>query len=196
MRPFHRFFPALLSTLMCLAPALGHAQTAPSTDAWLLQSMAPLSQNASFHTDFTFNRQMLGALGGISGDADTQRILDRLESVTVHLYRYPEPGLYDPAVRNALAEQYRLRGWTHLTAAAHHGPVPAGGTDLWIHYEHGNVEGMTLLNAEPQSLNLVEVNGVLSPLDLLHLRGHFGIPRFSGDHFENGATPRAPAENR
>lgn len=193
MRHFYRLFPALLSALMCIAPGLGHAQSSSPSDAWLLQSMAPFGQNASFHTDFTFNKQMLGALGGISGDADTQRILDRLESVTVHLYRYPEPGLYDPSVRNALAEQYRLRGWMHLVAATHNGPVPAEGTDLWIHYEHGNVEGMTLLNAEPQSLNLVEVNGVLSPLDLLHLRGHFGIPRFSGDHFVN---PGAPAENR
>jgi hypothetical protein len=26
---------------------------------------------------------------------------------------------------------------------------------------------------------------MISPLDLLHLRGHFGIPRFSGDDMED-----------
>jgi hypothetical protein len=26
--------------------------------------------------------------------------------------------------------------------------------------------------------------GNLSPIDLLHLRGHFGIPRFDGDDFK------------
>jgi hypothetical protein len=27
----------------------------------------------------------------------------------------------------------------------------------------------------------VVIDGIISPLDLLHLRGHFGIPRFGGD---------------
>jgi hypothetical protein len=30
-------------------------------------------------------------------------------------------------------------------------------------------------------VTLVTVAGNLSPVDLLHLRGHFGIPRFDGD---------------
>lgn len=197
MRNFYRLFPAaLLFALMCLAPPSFHAQSTYAQQDWLLRSMAPLGQNASFHTDFTFNRQMLAALGGISGDAATQRIVDRLDSVTVHLYRYPEPGLYDPAALEALGDQYRALGWMHLVATSGDHGGPPQHTDLWVHYEHGNVEGMTLLFAEPQSLNIVEVNGVLSPLDLLHLRGHFGIPRFSGDHFEGGAGPRAPVEGR
>jgi hypothetical protein len=40
---------------------------------------------------------------------------------------------------------------------------------------------MVLLVAGEKNLNLVAINGELSPLDLLHLRGHFGIPKFSGD---------------
>jgi hypothetical protein len=43
------------------------------------------------------------------------------------------------------------------------------------------VEGMVLLVANQTNLNLVAINGTLSPLDLLHLRGKFGIPKFSGD---------------
>jgi hypothetical protein len=34
-------------------------------------------------------------------------------------------------------------------------------------------------------LTLVTAAGDLSPLDILHLRGHFGIPRFEGDHFRD-----------
>jgi len=197
MRYIYRLFPALLFALMCLAPLPLRAQSSYAAQQdWLLRSMAPLGQNASFHTDFTFNGRMLAALGGISGDAATQRIVDRLDSVTVHLYRYPEPGLYDPAALEALGGQYRALGWQHLVASSQSNVDAAQRTDLWIHFEHGNVEGMTLLFAEPQSLNIVEINGVLSPLDLLHLRGHFGIPRFSGDHFGSGTGSRAPAEGR
>lgn len=196
MRQFYRCFPALLAALICLAPALGRAQTPPSADAWLLQSMAPLSQNASFHTDFTFNKQMLEGLAGIAGDADTQRVVGGLDSIIVHLYRYPEPGLYNPAVLNALGEQYRALGWQHLVAASRDHSDPDPRTDLWIHYEHGDVEGMTLLITQPRSLNLVEVNGVLSPIDLLHLRGHFGIPRFSADRFSEDSGNRPFAKIR
>ena len=36
-----------------------------------------------------------------------------------------------------------------------------------------------------RSLTLVTVAGNLSPVDLLHLRGHFGIPRLDADDFKN-----------
>jgi len=36
----------------------------------------------------------------------------------------------------------------------------------------------------PRSLPLATLAGNLSPVDLLHLRGHFGIPRFEGDGLE------------
>jgi hypothetical protein len=32
---------------------------------------------------------------------------------------------------------------------------------------------------------LATVAGNLSPVDLLHLRGHFGIPRFEGDELKD-----------
>jgi hypothetical protein len=43
-----------------------------------------------------------------------------------------------------------------------------------------NVRGAVILAQTPRSLTLVTVAGNLNPVDLLHLRGHFGIPRFDG----------------
>ncbi len=45
---------------------------------------------------------------------------------------------------------------------------------------------MMVLVSSPKDLNLIALNGDISTLDLLHLRGHFGIPRFSGDGFVPG----------
>ena len=42
---------------------------------------------------------------------------------------------------------------------------------------------MMVLISKPKDLNLIALNGDISTVDLLHLRGHFGIPRFSGDGF-------------
>jgi hypothetical protein len=38
-----------------------------------------------------------------------------------------------------------------------------------------------VLEETPRSLTLVIVAGKLNPVDLLHLRGRFGIPRFNSD---------------
>jgi hypothetical protein len=57
------------------------------------------------------------------------------------------------------------------------------------------VTGMMVLISGPKDLNLIALNGDISTVDLLHLRGHFGIPRFSGDRFVSpgqGAPARPP----
>ena len=58
------------------------------------------------------------------------------------------------------------------------GPVHNGTTDVWLVMDGMNLRGAVVLAETPKSLTLVTVAGNLSPVDLLHLRGHFGIPRF------------------
>jgi hypothetical protein len=175
---------ALVVAALLIAPFVGYTQATYPDDNWVPQGMDALGQHASFHTDFTFDRQMLGLVSGISGDEDTQRIVAKLRGISVHVYRYPQPGLYDAADLESVRTQYRDRGWKHLvTAQSKATTVHPGRTDLWIRYEHDNVEGMVLLMQNPTNLDLVAVNGTLSPLDLLHLRGHFGIPRDQGGDF-------------
>ncbi len=50
---------------------------------------------------------------------------------------------------------------------------------------------MMVLISKPKDLNLIVLNGDISTLDLLHLRGHFGIPRFSGTGFVPGPASQA-----
>ncbi len=65
------------------------------------------------------------------------------------------------------------------------GPLHNGTTDVWLVLDGVNVRGAVVLVETPKSLTLVTVAGNLSPVDLLHLRGHFGIPRFEGDGFKD-----------
>ena len=205
--PLFRRAIVTLSGLLLLTPAmLGAQQSAPPQppdtnssapsytsrsasypdDSWIPQGMAPFSHHASFHTDFTFDPDMLRLASDFTGDDDTRRIVARLRGISVHIYRYPEPGLYNPGWLDVVRSQYRARGWQHLVTARSNPAVDnPGTTDLWIRFEHANVEGMVLLVANPTNVDLIVVNGTLSPLDLLHLRGHFGIPRFPGNRFEN-----------
>jgi len=191
MRLFQRLCPVLLLSCLFFAPLPDRAQAASPNNDLLLRSMAALGDHASFHTDFTFDNPMLRELArGIPGDEQSQRVVRDLQSVTVHVYRYPRPGLYNPADVEMVRSFYRGPAWKHLVATGMNHRSYPGHTDLWIRYRQGNVEAMTLLVAEPTALNMVEISGKLSPLDLLHLRGHFGIPRFPADRFLDGSGPQ------
>ncbi len=129
---------------------------------------------------------MLQMAGYFIGDADPEarNAIAKLNGISVHSYHFASPGLYDPAALDLIRRQYEAAGWRHLVAAHGKGdPFDAGQTDLWINFSHMDVTGMMVLISSPKDLNLIALNGDISTLDLLHLRGHFGIPRFSGDGF-------------
>jgi Domain of unknown function (DUF4252) len=183
----------LLLTLM--AP-FALAQQPPMN--WVPQGFEVLGQRAAFHTDFTFDRSMLQLAGYFVGDADQEarNAIAKLNSISVHSYHFAAPGLYDPAALDQIRRQYEATGWRHLVAAHAKGdPFNAGQTDLWINVAHMDVTGMMVLFAGPKDLNLIAFNGDISTVDLLHLRGHFGIPRFPGDRFvppTQATRPRPP----
>jgi hypothetical protein len=165
------------------------AQAAPNQQqplSWIPQGFEVLGQRAAFHTDFTFDRSMLQLAGYFIGDADQQarNAIAKLNGISVHSYHFAAPGLYDPAALDIIRRQYEAAGWRHLVAAHGKGdPFDSGQTDLWINFAHMDVTGMMVLISSPKDLNLIALNGDISTVDLLHLRGHFGIPRFSGDGF-------------
>ena len=175
----------LMSPLALIGQNAPAAQQQPPLN-WVPQGFEVLGQRAAFHTDFTFDRSMLQLAGYFIGDADqdARNAIAKLNGISVHSYHFAAPGLYDPAALDLIRRQYEAAGWRHLVAAHGKGdPFDAGQTDLWINFAHMDVTGMMVLISAPKDLNLIAFNGDISTVDLLHLRGHFGIPRFSGDRF-------------
>jgi hypothetical protein len=159
---------------------------------WIPQGMGALARTAAFHTDFTFDRAMLQLAGGMwegSGDPQFAAAMSRLDGISVHSYHYAAPGMYDPRLLDGVRRQYTALGWQHLVTT--HSRSTDGATDLWISFHNMRATGAVVLFQSPTNLNLIAFSGNLSPLDLLHLRGHFGIPRFQGDHFVPAPGPAA-----
>jgi hypothetical protein len=175
--------PLTAQTATPVAAAAGTtaSQSYPD-DTWIPQGMEVLGRRATFHTDFTFDKSMLDMANNFVGDDETRRVIAKLRGISVHSYRFSAPGLYSPSDLDVVKAQYHDRGWKHLVTSKSYVATPSQSrTDVWVRFDHAEVEGMVLLVANQTNLNLVAINGTLSPLDLLHLRGHFGIPRFSGD---------------
>jgi len=176
-------------------PDPGSAPTAaappPVTDIgtaileWVPPALTQLSAQAVAKESFTLDRTMLAAAAGLmpDTDADLKQTVAKLDGVSVHVLRFAADGQADPAQVEAIREAYHLRGWKHVMSS-----MSAGGpdhnndtTDVWLVLDGANVLGGVVLVESPKSLTLATVAGNLSPVDLLRLRGHFGIPRFDSD---------------
>ena len=167
-----------------VVPVLG-----PVPLEWVPPALLELQAQAAMKSNFTLDRNMLGAAAGMmpDSDADVKQTVRKLDGVSVRLLRFGGAGTVDEAEVDAVREAYHLRGWKHLVTTTNSGgPVHNRSADVWLVLDGANVRGAVVLAETPKSLTLVTIAGNLSPVDLLHLRGHFGIPRFDGDGLKSG----------
>jgi hypothetical protein len=171
------------------APATGpQPASSPVPLDWTPPALAQLSALAAVKNSFSLDRNMLNVAASAWPDVDepTRQAVNHLDGVSVHLLRFGTAGVPDEDAVNSVREAYHLRGWKHVvTTQAGGGPVHDGATDVWVVMDGVNVRGAVVLAETPRSVTLVTVAGNLSPVDLLHLRGHFGIPRFDGNELDH-----------
>jgi len=155
---------------------------------WVPPALSQLSAQAPMKENFTLDRTLLGVAAGIVPDSDApvRQAINKLDGVSVHTMRFGEGGIPDEDAVQAIRAAYHLRGWKHVVTTSDQGSaVHNGSTDVWFVLDGVNVRGAVVLAETPRSLTLVTVAGNLSPIDLLHLRGHFGIPRLDASDFQN-----------
>jgi hypothetical protein len=173
------------------APVAAAPASGPVVLEWTPPALAQLSAEAAVKSSFTLDRDMLGVAASLMPDAEaeTKQAIAKIDGVSVHVLRFGPAGIPDEAPVDAIREAYHLRGWKHLltTDSAPNAKTPLHNetTDLWFVLDGVNVRGAVVLVESPKGLTLVTLAGNLSPVDLLRLRGHFGIPRFKGGTFKD-----------
>ena len=143
------------------------------------EALRNLTSEHANHTAFTFDHDMLQSAAGFLNNGDGPPI--QLNSVTVENYRYSEPAFYIPESMHALVKAYDAAGWKHLVdehASSRDAATPPKPlTDLWLHYDGPVIDDVTVVVRARKQMSVIEVSGQLRPLDLVHLSGHFGIPK-------------------
>jgi hypothetical protein len=154
---------------------------------WTPEAVAYLGQNASSRTEFNLDHSMVVLASKMDeGDPDFQRIIAGIDGVSVHHFRFAGYGRYDPRILADVRQQYRVAGWQHISASHAHYGGP-GGTEIWVRLDNMTIRNVAFLFAGPNQVNFVSVSCAISPIDLTHLGGHFGIPPIQGGI----ALPRA-----
>jgi hypothetical protein len=147
------------------------------------QELANLTDQQAMHFGYTFDKNTLQAAQGIleQQGLDAKRAAAALKGISYDSYRFKQPAFYTPEAMAALLDSYKAAGWKHLVAA---NQTPASSaqpthtiTDMWLHFSGADVDAVTVLTRSAKMMNVVQVTCDLRPLDLLHLGGHFGIPK-------------------
>ena len=154
---------------------------------WTPPALVQLSGQAAVKSSFTLDRNLLAAAAGMvpEDEPQTRQAIRKIDGVSVHLLRFGDAGVPDESEVAAIRRAYHLRGWKHLVTTESGGLAHNGTTDVWLVLDGVNVRGAVVLVESRKSVTLATMAGDLSPVDVLHLRGHFGIPRFDGDGFKD-----------
>ena len=172
---FHRIVLVVL-----IAISTAKLTWAQQQHEWIPQGIEALRQSASSKTEFTLDHSMLVFASKLDPDnEDLRRVIAGVSGVSVHNYRFPRTWTYDPAALSSVKEEYHAAGWKQLMNN-HEKDGGPGVSDLWIRLENNAVSNVAILLARSNEINFIVVSGSISPLDLSHLGGHFGIPKIEG----------------
>lgn len=165
---------------------------------WTPPALQALAQYANGRTEFTLDHSMLGLASRLDRDREELgRIIAGINAISVHSFHYPGGVSLDPADIAELARQHREAGFVHLVRKHHDesGRV----TDLWVRLEGGTIRDIAVFWVTSKDVNFIAVSGAISPLDLVHLGGHMGIPRMdpgAAVAVPDATAPNAPANDR
>ena len=169
--------PALLLVTMFFA------QAQPPAPANLHDELMNLADQPATRTSFNFDRSELQIAQNLlaSGGLDANRAAAALTGISVDNYHYPRPAFYTPETMASIIAGYHAAGWKHLVNAnqtpANTAQPHATVTDLWLRFAGPDITGVTVLTRSPKNMSVVQITCELRPLDLVHLSGHFGIPK-------------------
>ena len=144
------------------------------------QGIEVLRQGASSKTELTLDHSMLILASKLDPeDEGLRRVIAGVSGVSVHNFRYAKPGTFDPEAVESVREDYRSAGWKQIMNKYEKNGGP-GVTDLWVRLEHNAISNVAILVARSSEVDFFVVSGSISPIDLVDLGGHFGIPKIEG----------------
>jgi hypothetical protein len=178
-----RLLKLLLPPLLSATLVFANAQPPAGSPANLQSALMNLADQPATHTSFSFDRSELQVAQNLleSNGLDANRAPAALTGISVDNYRYPKPAFYMPETMASIIANYHAAGWKHLVNAnqtpANTAQPHATVTDLWLRFAGPDITGITVLTRSPRDMSVIQIACELRPLDLVHLSGHFGIPK-------------------
>ncbi|MGA8541470.1 MAG: DUF4252 domain-containing protein [Terriglobales bacterium] len=174
-------FPKMSHFVFVVVIAISAARltAAQSQLEWLPHGLDAVRQHASSKTEFTLDHSMLVMASKLDPDnEDLRRVIAGVSGVSVHRYQFPATWTHDPQILSSMKDEYHVAGWKQVVD--HAKDAGSETTDIWVRLENNAISNIALLMTKAHEVDFIVVSGSISPLDLTHLAGHFGIPKIEG----------------
>jgi hypothetical protein len=183
-----KLFAAVFVVLIAIsATKLAEAE---AQQDWVPRGIEAVRKSASSKTDFTLDHSMLVMASKLDHDnEDLRRVIAGVNGVTVHSYRFPGAWTYDAQALSSVKDEYHTAGWKQVVDS-HQKDGGSGLTEVWMRLENNAISSVAVLLEKPSEVDFIVISGSISPLDLLRLGGHFGIPKIEGGVTVPNPTPR------
>lgn len=171
-----RSLAAFVKIGFCLFALSAAAQSIASPFPVTLEK--ELAARASNYTEVSMDKKMLAFAGKfMSGqdDAETRRVIEKLEGIYVREYDFDKPLQYTTADLERIRSQFKGSEWSPMVRER--SKNGEANTDIYMKIVDGKMQGMFVLDAEAKELDFVYIAGTLDPEELSKLDGNFGIPK-------------------
>ena len=177
MKSLFHTFPRtpLLVALLVVLPAI----TARAQDPRIqLTHLDHLATRASETVDLNFDERVIMAAAKIFNDKDEdeaqiKKLITGLKGVYVKSFEFQNDNEYSAADVDLIRSQLREPSWTRLVNVK---SKKDGNVEVYISLTGSQVNGLTVISAEPRELTIVNIVGPVDLEKLAKLEGTLGIP--------------------
>ena len=177
MKSLFHTFPRtpLLVALLVVLPAI----TARAQDPRIqLTHLDHLATRASETVDLNFDERLILAAAKIFNDKDEdeaqiKKLITGLKGVYVKSFEFENDNEYSSADVDSIRSQLREPSWTRLVNVK---SKKDGNVEVYISLTGSQVNGLTVISAEPRELTIVNIVGPVDLEKLTKLEGNLGIP--------------------
>jgi len=177
MKSLFHTFPRtpLLVALLVVLPAI----TARAQDPRIqLTHLDHLATRASETVDLNFDERVIMAAAKIFNDKDEdeaqiKKLITGLKGVYVKSFEFQNDNEYSAADGDLIRSQLREPSWTRLVNVK---SKKDGNVEVYISLTGSQVNGLTVISAEPRELTIVNIVGPVDLEKLAKLEGTLGIP--------------------
>ncbi len=181
--------------ILAAAAGVALAQTAapPALDMSVLDK---LESKAKKINKVTLDQKMLKLAGGFFSDDDqdqqaAKQIIAGLRSIVVRNFEFKEKGQYSEADLAPIRAQLAKPGWSQIVESKEENEH----SEVWVNNNDGKLGGIAVIDAEPEELSVVFIDGTIRPEDLRKLSGKLGLPRM-GDSDDEHPGPSKKRDDK
>jgi len=166
---------AVLVVLLLITSALTVRAQDPKIQ---LTTLDHLSTRASETVDVNIDERLIQLAAKLLNEKDEdeaqiKKLVAGLKGIYVKSFEFDSDNQYSSADLESIKSQLREPAWTRLVNVT---SKREGNVEVYVSLVGGNINGLTVLSAEPKELTIVNIIGPVDLEKLARLEGNLGIP--------------------